>query len=734
MRSAMTFFLCVVCIFANRLVNGAEVDACNQPSSSVQKCNIAWGDVCRSVVVNLGVGCMTVNASVVVGDSVLNTDEKPETKLEDSISLKAKSLLVKLDANPIDEAAQNEARNVIVGCRSSKTTKEMYSCSGLFVPPIVRLNCLNNGPCMPLPWNANQFPSGEVQWFAWQTYSDVEDLSVAALSKPWVTTPENAQKCTADALEESGALNESKFSLCMVKKMGGKPAQVAMKCYEKWAMAPAQYSACVTGFLVHEKQVSEVNCVTGSAPAGTDCLRILGLADRDKCSLLGSGTALSNDCLGSFQSGENPTVDCVKTVGGDVTLLGHCLKGVQELRWSPRAQAIGKCADVIISSASSNGSTGATELQRTLLDCSAPTGANKVLVESFGKAQGLIACVNNSNEATAKKVACLESAGVHLPPQAALAACLSDAHTGLDAAACAGIKGVEKLRAAEACLSASHDSATQALCIGAQVGLPKDQARLVSCAASASSYAAGAACMAGPFLGAREAQALKCAAESQGSPGGMAVCMAGPSMNAELRIAAECLASSGGVPITFAACAGGRLSMKELQQCISGGFKSENGCFGENNEIVKYFDAQEKVLRRVMQVLGLENAYNNILSDLKNGKLGDNNEIRKVFDAINKIALLPPDQAAKQLADAASRAGQDLVAGGEKVAEEVRKASEAIAKSIQEALPQVPSNIGGALGLQNGVDVKVSPQEVKVGDVKIDLSNPSISIGDFRCC
>lgn len=68
----------------------------------------------------------------------------------------------------------------------------------------------------------------------------------------------------------------------------------------------------------------------------------------------------------------------------------------------------------------------------------------------------------------------------------------------------------------------------------------------------------------------------------------VAGCAAGGALNLnpELTVAMECAMSSGGEPMTFAGCAGGRLTVMELNKCFTIGVGG-NGCFADNNEIVK---------------------------------------------------------------------------------------------------------------------------------------------------
>jgi hypothetical protein len=293
------------------------------------------------------------------------------------------------------------------------------------------------------------------------------------------------------------------------------------------------------------------------------------------------------------------------------------------------------------------------------------------------------------------------------------ALCIVRAHTGFDMLACTGNKAVAKVIAVKDCVNTdSDDYGKEAICIAAQASLPPTVGHLFACAANSSTYEQGAACMIAPSLSPQMAMALQCGSEAQGSPTGMAICMAGPSMNAELRIAAECAASTGGEPTSFTACAGGRLTLKEIQQCISGGFKSEKGCFGPDNTIVRYFDAEEKVLRGVMRAAGLEHAYDNFLSDLHHGRLGKNNEIVK---AINFIGLGSPDSAERRFISGFGLYGQLLIGGTVDLKTTVATAKTVLVTLITTQLALVPSVTLGP----DHIEVSLGNSGVNIGHGKV---------------
>jgi hypothetical protein len=78
-----------------------------------------------------------------------------------------------------------------------------------------------------------------------------------------------------------------------------------------------------------------------------------------------------------------------------------------------------------------------------------------------------------------------------------------------------------------------------------------------------------------------------CAASSGGNGFGTAACMAGNRLTPEQQIALQCAAYSAAVA-SYAICTGGLLTFKEFSQCRDNRFGSDK-CFGENNEIRKFF-------------------------------------------------------------------------------------------------------------------------------------------------
>jgi hypothetical protein len=503
-----------------------------------------------------------------------------------------------------------------------------------------------------------------------------------------------------------------------------------MSCFKKFSKDPVQYSGCIGDVKLDSTARAQANCLLRSDES-EGCLKRLGvpIAKLKACKDATPGKADAiHVCMVGLPKTVGPAAECVRTYRGDLSATAHCLAGVGKME-STAERAAYKCGMTLTAA-----QTGA-DAQSKIFECLAkqiPEAAK--LAKSIETYKGTATCLQDGSKDLATKSKCLRDAGVKFPKEAELAQCTAAAKTGAQLAECAGVKGASKAVAMEKCVrEAAGDNTRKALCVGMQVDMPADQRRILECAATSKNSADGVLCLAGPKLPRDVTLVASCAVNSQGSPTGMALCVAGPSMNAELRIAAECAASTGGEPMSFASCAGGRLTMKELQQCISGGFKAENGCFGDGNEIVKFYKAQEKALRGVLKAAGLEKAYNNMLGDLRNGKLGENNEITRVIHLMNDIATKPPAETIANAVEDAKRAGKALAEGADKLTEEVNKVRDEVTKSVENAMPKVlPVTARTDLPGGGSATVTVGPTggTVTAGNNEVSVgSSPHVKVG-----
>lgn len=584
------------------------------------------------------------------------TQPQPGPKTpQETIFETALAILKEFADKPLDLATQDKARDIIKKCEGKKTLSEMQECSGFVVPPQILQNCLHGGACIPLPpAHLNADLLRKKDWGAWQAYNNNIERKTEAFVRPWVTTNKQAKACKAKSTDTKGALSEERFAYCMAQVMGGPQSKKAIACYAKYPGSPPDFGACLSSISLTADQRRIAQCATQ--------LSLEGKADLTGC------------VGGKVQDLSKQALTCAQESKGEPYLFGHCLSGYKAVQRKENI-AIKTCV-----SATADPKSG------KLIGQCLKAAANSSDVKKIEKAIDLGNCVRDAGDVN-KKLKCVAP---ELPPQTQIPLCALQANDALEAAQCTGNKDVERITFAKQCIDeAKGDKVQIGICVGGIQSLNKDQLQAVACAKNSKSTNELATCVASKYLPKDAALAINCA--QSGSPAAFAVCMAGPEMNAELRIASECLASTGGEPVSFVGCAGGRLTMKELQQCIAGNFKSENGCFGENNEIVKALREQEKMLRGVLKAVGLEIAYNNMLNDLKNGKLGENNEIVRIYRTLNTVLLEEPAKAAENIAREAERAGQQIVGGVTHLAQEIARVFPQVKVDLPKVVIPVPS-------------------------------------------
>lgn len=135
----------------------------------------------------------------------------------------------------------------------------------------------------------------------------------------------------------------------------------------------------------------------------------------------------------------------------------------------------------------------------------------------------------------------------------------------------------------------NHDDADDvALCMALDQ-LSDEQRRVVACVRKhRSSYMQAGLCAAGGNLSPQERRIAECVMRHSNSYLQMGFCAAGSAnLTPEQQVFATCAMSTGGEPMTFAGCVGTQLTQLELQKCLTHGIGG-NGCFGTNNEIVKF--------------------------------------------------------------------------------------------------------------------------------------------------
>ncbi len=103
---------------------------------------------------------------------------------------------------------------------------------------------------------------------------------------------------------------------------------------------------------------------------------------------------------------------------------------------------------------------------------------------------------------------------------------------------------------------------------------------------------------------------VDCASRSGGTLNGFAACagqnLVMAQLNPEQKIAVQCVIETNGQPYAAAGCTATRLTERELGKCITDGFGGQNGCFGDNNDLVGKNGWTART-------------FNNVLSDIQHG-------------------------------------------------------------------------------------------------------------------
>jgi hypothetical protein len=207
------------------------------------------------------------------------------------------------------------------------------------------------------------------------------------------------------------------------------------------------------------------------------------------------------------------------------------------------------------------------------------------------KVQQQTKCLLGAGNSTKEVVAC--TALTTLP--SAVAQCFYDLQKNPTESTLAKCfpKASPDFATAVTCLQKSPNSWSNAfLCYaGNKKVIPPALQTALDCASNlSSSWLSLATCVAGKSTSALPGDAgrlVTCAAANGGFNLGAATCMAGDGLTPEQRIALQCATRSVDLS-SYAICTGGMLVFKEFTQCKDHKF-GDGPCFGENNEIRKFF-------------------------------------------------------------------------------------------------------------------------------------------------
>jgi hypothetical protein len=225
--------------------------------------------------------------------------------------------------------------------------------------------------------------------------------------------------------------------------------------------------------------------------------------------------------------------------------------------------------------------------------------------------------------------------------------------------ACLTSKALPKeYRLALKCLSETDDPGQAYVCSTGDQRLADAYKRfqeVQDCAGQTNDDAGIAACIGTQFLGRKERYYAQCLASNAGQEAAIAACALAPELTPEQQIALNCAVSTGGEPRAFAVCTAGRLAARELAKCWTGGIGTSDGCFGPNNEIVRFANNVDDVARNAfgpnsvayqsfsawqnnIVMPGPNNFFvrnlNNAISDVRGP--GPNNDLVKFSNSVSK--------------------------------------------------------------------------------------------------
>lgn len=330
-------------------------------------------------------------------------------------------------------------------------------------------------------------------------------------------------------------------------------------------------------------------------------------------------------CLIDTMTGSAPSVQearakakCLQASGGNVAQVAQCLGGntsIQELSdFQACVNAARSQREVVNACAAKLLPVGNRARVACLADPEKSEVEKTVCASgASGDVAKVASCIDKAGSA---EVALRSCASAALPGDPAkVAACLaaSRRHAAELALCLTGNEDVKKAVEAARCLRAANDTFARASCLGLNVD-PQTSETLNCVAASGGDRGRLAACALPSIVPPEYREFASCAIHSQ-SGAGVILCAAAPQMNEESRIATECAMTTGGVPIAFAACTAGRLTVRELEKCLTGTFGKD--CFGPNNTIVV--------------------AFRTIANDLQHGLGGNNDLVRLARDVGREI-------------------------------------------------------------------------------------------------
>jgi len=248
-------------------------------------------------------------------------------------------------------------------------------------------------------------------------------------------------------------------------------------------------------------------------------------------------------------------------------------------------------------------SANASPANLKMLDClkaaksseNTQNGLNKCLVDNIAdnRIKQQTRCLLDTGKTAKEMLACTSLSA--LPPGVSDSFnCFYQLRTDTSSAAlakCFPAKNPDQAAALE-CIQQRHGNwADSFLCFAdKKKAIPPALANGIDCATKYSDWQSFGGCVAAKSainLPGDAGKLATCAVANGGVNLGTATCMAGDGLTPEQRIALQCATRSVDLS-SYAVCTGGLLVFKEFSQCKQDRF-GEGRCFGENNEIRKFF-------------------------------------------------------------------------------------------------------------------------------------------------
>jgi hypothetical protein len=242
---------------------------------------------------------------------------------------------------------------------------------------------------------------------------------------------------------------------------------------------------------------------------------------------------------------------------------------------------------------------GAPDENKKTMEClkSGPKSESaraKCLFEAVGDKAALNKAKCILDSANSRQALSCATASLMPPAVRDSLACFSDVsqNKGIDAFTKCIPRQTDDQRVALRCLNEHKSDWSSAFSCyaGTKVNDPAVKASLECASSNGSTMTGFAGCMAGrnlPKIPGDVGKFVTCAAANGGVGLGTSSCMAGDKLTPEQRILLQCASQAAGGP-SYAVCVGGMLAFKEFTQCRDRKIGS-GPCFGENNEIRKFF-------------------------------------------------------------------------------------------------------------------------------------------------